>query len=87
MKAASPKATEQTKKRRQVDVYYGKKKSDTFKSAPSKLELFVYNVEKETEVTALKDFMQEEHVKVLEMECVSHIDSWTKIVSGPGDRR
>ena len=75
VKAAPPKAIEQTKKRRQVDVYYGKKKSDAFKSAPRKLELFVFNVEKET---ALKDYMQEEHVKVLEMECVSHIDSWTK---------
>ena len=69
VKAAPPKAIEQTKKRRQVDVYYGKKKSDAFKSA---------NVEKETDMTALRDFMQEEHVKVLEMECVSHIDSWTK---------
>ena len=78
VKAAPPKATEQTKKRRQVDVYYGKKKSDAFKSAPRKLKLFVFNVEKETDMTALKDVMQEEHVKVLEMECVSHIDSWTK---------
>ena len=34
VKAAPPKAIEQTKKRRQVDVYYGKKKSDAFKSAP-----------------------------------------------------
>ncbi len=75
VKAAPPKAIEQTKKRRQVDVYYGKKKSDALKIAPRKLELFVFNVEKET---ALKDYMQEEHVKVLEMECVSHIDSWTK---------
>ena len=78
VKAAPPKAIDQTKKRRQVDVYYGNNKSDAFKGAPRKLELFVFNVEKETDMTALKDFMQEEHVKVLEMECVSHIDSWTK---------
>ena len=75
VKAAPPKAIDQTKKRRQVEVYDGKKKSDAVKSAPRKLELFVFNVEKETDMTALNDFMQEEHVKVLEMECVSHIDS------------
>ena len=39
---------------------------------------YLHMVEKETDMTALKDFMQEEHVKVLEMECVSRIDSWTK---------
>ena len=87
MKAAPPKATKQTKKRRQVDVYYGKKKSDAFKRAPRKLELFVFNVEKETDMTTLKkNMLQEEHVKVLEMECVSHrlVD---EVVSGTGDRR
>ena len=78
VKAAPPKAIEQTKKRRQLDVYYGKKKSDAFKSAPRKLELFVFNVDKETDMAALKDLIQEEHVNVLDMECVSHIDSWTK---------
>ena len=78
VKAAPQKATEQTKNRRQVYVYYVKKKSDTFNSAPRKQELLVFNVEKETDMTALKDFMQEEHVKVIEMECVSLIDLWTK---------
>ena len=55
------------------DTKVQRKKAAAVKAAPPKA-----TVEKETDVTVLKDFMQEEHVKVLEMECVSHIDSWTK---------
>ena len=61
---------------------YHRKKTAAVKAAPPKA-----TVEKETDVMALKDFMQEEHVKVLEMECVSHIDSWTKSFRVIGDRR
>ena len=66
------------KKRRKVDVFYGKKNSSAIKCAPKKLELFVFNVDCSTDENCIKEFLKEEQVKVIEMECVSHKEAWTK---------
>ena len=42
------------------------------------LELFVFNVDCSTDENCIKEFLKEEQVKVIEMECVSHKEAWTK---------
>ena len=72
LKAAVP----APKKHRKADVFYGKKNSNAIKSAPKKLELFVFNVDCSTDENCIQEFLKEE--KVIEMECVSHQDASTK---------
>ena len=71
-----PDAPSQAK--RATKVYYGTKNSEFIKSAPRRLELFVFNVASSTDDKSLREFLADEHVNVLELQRLSKEGAWTQ---------
>ncbi len=71
-------------------VFYGTKSSDAIKSAPRRLELFVFNVDASIDDEHLREFIASEHVDVLELERMSKEEAWTQsfrvLVTAPNPR-
>ena len=77
-------------KRKKPTVFYGTKSSDAIKSAPRRLELFVFNVDASIDDEHLREFIASEHVDVLELERMSKEEAWTQsfrvLVTAPNPR-
>ena len=84
-----PAASLQTK-RNKAAVFYGTKSSNVIKSAPRRLELFVFNVDSSIDDERLREFITSEHVDVLEIERMSKEGAWTQsfrvLVTAPNPR-
>ena len=72
-----PAASLQTK-HKQAAVFYGAKSSNVIKSAPRRLELFVFNVDSSINDERLREFITSEHVDVLKIERMSKEGAWTQ---------
>ena len=85
-------ATSSPVKRTKTMVFYGTKSSNTIKSAPRRLELFVFNVDSSIDEERLRnrEFITSEHVDVLEIERTSKEGAWTQsfrvLVTAPNPR-
>ena len=77
-------------KRTKTMVFYGTKISNTIKSAPRRLDLFVFNVDSSIDEERLREFISSEHVNVLEIERMSKEEPWTEsfrvLVTAPNPR-
>ena len=77
-------------KRKKPTVFYGTKSSNAIKSAPRRLELFVFNVDASIDDEHLREFIASEHVDVLELERMSKEEAWTQsfrvLVTAPNPR-
>ena len=75
---------------RKQSVFYGTKSSDAIKSAPRRLELFVFNVDASIDDEHLREFIASEHVDMLELERMSKEEAWTQsfrvLVTAPNPR-
>ena len=69
----------QRRDQRRRTAVYGTRKHATIVGGPKCIDLFVFNVDKKVEEDSIKDFLvQEENISVVNVECVSHINSYMK---------
>ena len=69
----------QHRDQRRRTAVYGTRKHATIVGGPKCVDLFVFNVDKKVEEDSIKDFLvQEENISVVNVECVSHINSYMK---------
>ena len=73
---------EEIRKRRRVkqrrDAVYGKRQHTSLRGGPKITELFIFNVCPDTSDNDLKDFIENEGIEILSLNCISHQESIMK---------
>ena len=64
--------------RKQPPVVYGTNSNATLKAGPRRHEIFIFRVDSETSDDQIKDFVKGDNRSVVNIECKSLTDSWTK---------
>ena len=64
--------------RKRPPVVYGTNSNATLKAGPRRHKIFIFRVDSETSEDQIKDFVKGDNRSVVNIECKSLTDSWTK---------
>ena len=70
-----PREQRKRKARANRKAVFGRNSTGTLKGAPRRVDMFVFHLEKETDIDLVQTYVEDKNVNVFKAECVSHEDS------------